>query len=145
MTKITKSNVQEIIRSLSKQYKVRTTFSKSIKCRGLSRYWRRSITINSTCTTREQMSVFFHELGHIYCYDNGLWKNYHLDKFPGDMTDEEKWLCYNTAIKAERWIDKWAEKEMKKHYPDLKFITSYECPKVIKNFKIELKKELCLN
>lgn len=145
MTKITKSNVETIIRSLSKQYKVKTTFSKSIKSRGLSRYWRRSITINSTCAPIEQMSIFFHELGHIFCYDNGLWKNYHLEKYPGDMTLEEKLLCYNTALKAERWIDRWAKKEMKKHYPDLTFVLSYNCPLVVKQFKIEMKKELCLN
>jgi hypothetical protein len=145
MTKITISNVKQIIRSLSKQYKVKTTFSKSIKSRGLSRYWRRAITINSTCKPIEQLSVFFHELGHTYCYDNGLWQNYHVDKCPDDMTLEEKWLCYNTAIKAERWIDKWGEEEMKKHFPNLTFVKSYESRETVKQFKIELKKELCLN
>jgi hypothetical protein len=145
MSKITKTNIKSIILSLAKEYKVKVFFSKSVKEKGLARYWRRSMTISTNYPPVSQLSTFFHELGHIYCYQHGLWPKYHLLKAPEYMTLKEKRSCYATALKAERWIDNWAKKEMTKHFPNVKFVFTYDCIKTVIQFKLDIKKELCLN
>lgn len=83
--------------------------------------------------TREDMlSCFFHELGHIYCYTNKIWRVYHRDR-------RNKRSVLLTAFKAENWVDKWAEKMFKQKFPDLKFKRSYRTilsKKYIKHFII---------
>jgi len=58
--------------------------------------------------------LLFHELGHIHCYINGIWKNYHFD-LGNVLTTEKKNLVIKTGLKAERWIDNWAMNEVKKY------------------------------
>ena len=41
------------------------------------------------------------------------------------MTKNEKSKYVRTALKAERWIEKWAEKEMKKHFNGIKYTSGY--------------------
>ncbi len=69
------------------------------------------------------LSVFFHELGHVYCYRHDLWYNYHRD------------VTHITGLKAERWVERWAAIEMGKRYPDLTYQSVYFKPKVVINFK----------
>ena len=145
MAELTKKNVEEKIKELAKSYRVRVYFSKKCSDRGVARFWRRSITINTNLNPIEKMSTFFHELGHIYCYDQGLWVNYHNDKPIEQLTDKEKRLIIRTAVRAEKWIDKWAEVEMKKSYPNLNYFTTYTERATIRQFKIDIKKELCVN
>ena len=145
ITKPTKRNVKEIIQKLAKQYRVRVYFTKNLKSRGLARYWRRSISICAEQSATEMISTFFHELGHIYCYDNGLWLNYHNETPAIKMSEREKQLLYRTAVKAERWIDKWAEIEMLKHFPEIKYYTTYKDKEVVKDFIKSIKEELCID
>lgn len=85
-------------------------------------------------TTRDEIfSTFFHELGHIYCYITGKWKAYHLWK--KKFTKNEKRAALLTAFKAEVWVDKWAEKEMGKVYPHMKFDKTYSDRRHAKRIK----------
>lgn len=143
--KPTKTNVRQIIQELAKEYRVRVFFTKNMKSRGLARYWRRSISLCAIQPPRIMISTFFHELGHVYCYDNGLWASYHNEIPPIKMSYREKQLLYRTALRAERWVDKWAEHEMSKHYPELKYYTTYNDDEVVKDFLKSIKKELCVH
>jgi hypothetical protein len=79
---------------------------------------------NGPMTDGNFLSILFHELGHIHCYRNGIWKAYHLNK--AKLTKKEKRAAMLTGWKAECWVDGWAAKEMKKHYPRYKYLPSYE-------------------
>ena len=84
------------------------------------------INLNKNKNRSEYYSTLFHELGHIHCYKNNIWKKYHIvKKRISDLTKEEKLGLIRTGLKAEVWVDKWAEKEMKKYYPNLKYHQSY--------------------
>ncbi len=85
-----------------------------------------------------RISALFHEMGHIHCHTNGLWRNYH---FTGDdeyLTARECELVVRTALKAERWVDKWAEKESQKELKKLgikfEFVKSYRTNESKKRF-----------
>lgn len=62
----------------------------------------------------EKAFLLFHELGHIYCYNNNIWKNYHFN-YSIPLTRQKKDLVLKLGLKAERWVDKWAMKEIKKY------------------------------
>lgn len=97
------------------------------------------IIINSKFKNNKQKfyNILFHEIGHIYCYQNNIWKNYHLNKI--QLTKREKSLILKTGLKAERWIDNWAEKEMKKWFPKMKYNKGYFLKSKTKLFKQYLK------
>lgn len=59
----------------------------------------------------EMVSVLFHELGHDYCAKNNLWVNYH--RRPANFDEVRK-----LAVRAELWVDKWAEKEYNRIFPN---------------------------
>ncbi len=144
MSIITEKNVKQIIIELSKKYRIKVFFNKRKNLNGEARFWRRSISINENNSPTDMLSIFFHEVGHVYCFDNNLWISYHNPKNYYDYTDREKQLIFKTAIRAEKWIDKWAEKEMKKHFPDIKYYGVYNDKDVVKSFREDLKKELCI-
>lgn len=145
MFQLNSKNVKQKIIQHAKDYQVRVFFNRNSSVRGEARFWRRSISINYNYDPSVMMSTFFHELAHIYCYDNDLWKNYHTCKKMSELNEREKQLLIRTAVRAEKWCDKWAEKEMKRHYPDLPYFTTYNDTDVIKQFKIDIKLEVCWN
>lgn len=60
----------------------------------------------------EMICTMFHELGHQYCCNNDLFYAYHhIDNDFENYFNKFK----RTALKAERFIDKWAAKEMKEN------------------------------
>ena len=135
-------NIRRKILDLGKFYKVRVYFSKNLEERGIARFWARSVTISSKQSSDKMLSIFFHELGHIHCWENSLWSGYHIDKPIFELSECEKRLILRTAVRAEKWIDKWARKEMAKHYPDLKYFATYDNQETIKKFKENIKEEL---
>jgi hypothetical protein len=130
------------IKNLAKEYGVRLYFNGRTDSLGQARFWTRSISVNKDLTPRQMLSVFFHELGHIYCHEVGKWAGYHNPKSPDEMTDQEKTIVIKTALKAERWVDNWARQEMTKHFPGVKYYTNYGDKSVAENFLTSIKKEL---
>ena len=142
MIKQTNNYAKQKVQELAKLYRVRVYFNKNLKSMGLARYWKRSMTILSNQDSEKIISVFFHELGHIYCFNNSLWTSYHNNKLISEMTDRDKKLVVRTAVRAERWVDKWATKEMAKHFPKMNYYTNYNDAEVIQSFKESIKEEL---
>lgn len=82
-------------------------------------------------------NVLFHEIGHRHCYLNGIWKNYHS---PTLNSKRGKLTYKRIALKTERWIENWAEKEMKKWFPKLSFSKGYYTKELTKTFQEKIKK-----
>jgi hypothetical protein len=57
----------------------------------------------------KQFCTILHELGHVYCHKNGIWKKYHRER--------RTKVDIKTALKAEVWVDKWAENKFKDLFP----------------------------
>lgn len=73
------------------------------------------IVLNSDIGSwRELLYTFFHELGHIHCHRTGLWSSFHN---PDKTGIEYAQRIIRTSLKAERWVDRWACREVRKHYP----------------------------
>ena len=110
---------------MAEEYNVKVFYSNSMNgFDGMSRYWKRSISLNCSLNASTMLATFFHEIGHIHCWDNSIWQSYHIDKSPSRLNNNEKSKFIRTALKAERWVEKWAKKEMKKHFPHLKYVSS---------------------
>lgn len=123
--RMTKPIAKKIISELALLYGVRLHYEKTKNQHGEARYWSNSISINLNQSGVSMLSTFFHEIGHVYCFQKGIWKSFHINKPVEELTKNEKRKYISTALKAERWVDKWAEKEMKKHFPRLKYVDSY--------------------
>lgn len=88
----------------------------------------------------DQVTTLFHELGHIHCYNKGIWKNYHT----GVYKPLEKYECrklIKVALKSERWIDNWAEKQCNKYFPNIIYEKNYKSNYTVKLFKTNFLKQ----
>lgn len=142
--RLTKRITRKIIVELALLYGVRLHFEKTKNQHGEARYWSNSISINLNQSGVSMLSTFFHEIGHVYCFQKGIWKSFHVDKPIEELTEVEKKKYLSTALKAERWVDNWGKREMKKHFPHLQYIDSYLCKDSGNKFTKQIKKELGL-
>jgi len=139
---IRKKSIRKLLKELSIEYNIKLHFTKSLPdSDGISRYWRNSISISLNQSAKSMLSAFFHEIGHIHCFKNGLWTSYHVNKPLEFLSKKEKIKYIKTAVKAEKWVDRWAEKEMKKHFPELKYYRGYSI-ETCESFKRDIKKIL---
>ena len=76
-------------------------------------------------------SLVFHELAHLECYDKKIFEIYHHDLLP-----PKKMYKYvmRHGLRIEHFVDKLGAKNMKKHFPRLKFNYSYDNIRDIKWF-----------
>ena len=103
---------------------------------GQSVYWDGEVRLNYHALKGNdelKAQVLFHELGHIWCYKRGIWKNYHQKYVP--TTQEEKRKIIATGLKAERWVDRWAAERMTEYYPDHDYRWGYLDTENIKNYR----------
>ena len=140
--RITKRIIKKLLIDLAKEYQVRLHFNIDKTSVGSARYWNNSISVNTNQSALGMLSTFFHEMGHIYCWNNSLWKSFHINKPIEKLTKNEKRKYILTALKTERWVDNWGKKEMSKHSPHLKYMDGYLSKESGKEFTKEIKKEL---
>jgi hypothetical protein len=119
---------KKAIRVLAKHYRVRVCFYKDKPNYPTGIYRGKTKTIHLAVQTN-MLKTFFHELGHHHCRTNGIWTAYHS---AWDLTLKELRSLRYTALKAERWVDRWGEQEMKKWFPRWKYAHSYLKPDVVK-------------
>ncbi len=87
------------------------------------------IKINILRSSRTVINTIFHELGHHYCYVNGIYNGYHIKKSDKYWTRKEKIKYIQQAYKAEKWVENWAEVEQKKYFPKVKFDNNFKSKK----------------
>ena len=103
--RITKRIIRKLLIDLAKEYQVRLHFNIDKTSVGSARYWSNSISINTNQSALGMLSTFFHEMGHIYCWNNSLLKSFHINKPIEKLTKKEKRNYILTALRAERWVD----------------------------------------
>jgi len=106
------------LRAIAKQYKVQLQF---YSARGIPYAWPRKSEIyiyTGGYSRNSVLSSFFHELGHIIDYRNGLFPGYYVH-YP------TKAYLRRYAIKAEIHTDKTGKGLMKSYYPHDHFIETY--------------------
>lgn len=106
-------------RFIAKQYNARVYFRYLPNgIAGCADGYTREIIINSKYKSRSIiLSVFFHELVHLLCFDRGIWTNYH------QSDDPEVYM--KTALKAERYVDRTGEMMLYQYDKRVKFFHSY--------------------
>ena len=140
--KISEVDLGRLIKDISKEYDVKIrirseNFFKKRKQFGSGFYvgGTNIIYILDTLTLEpsEMLRALFHEIGHVHCYRNNIFKNYH--KSIKSVSPEEKKLVRQTGLRAERFVDRWAAKELKKWNPYLKYDFIYSDPEAEKWYK----------
>lgn len=76
------------------------------------------------------LSLFFHELGHVYCYNNNLYEFFHKEN---DGRNKYSYMK-KYGLRAERFVDKIGEKLMKSYYPNNTFYRNYDKPEDVKEY-----------
>lgn len=89
-------------------------------------------------TIQELYSMTFHEIAHIYCYDNNLYEIFH-----NDSLSEKEMALYmkKMAVRVEKFVDKKGKELMKKFFPSIPFVGAYDDPKNVVWLKKWVKKE----
>ncbi len=72
------------------------------------------------------LSVVFHEMGHILSYRNGKYREYNRGLDTNKITPKKFKIWASQALKAERLADKIGKQLMKKHFPKLNYMASYD-------------------
>lgn len=134
-------NGEQIIRKLAELFGVRVYFFNRGDDGVLGWYNPRTQAIRiSRGKTSEMISTFFHELGHRYCYDMGIWKDYHRINYkngrPVFTVKQLKGILKN-GLKAERWVDKWGEKMMNTMFPMLPYRKGYVSKEAVRWYQQE--------
>jgi hypothetical protein len=137
---------KERIKKLAKEYDVKVKFKTLKDCRGVYHYNKNGKKITEVISIDPKqshiLSTFFHELGHSYCTNNGKYPYYHYLKggrwYKGERLYNEAGLraTISTGYRAECYVDSWAEKEMKKQFPNRKYRAGYSQPGAKQWYKI---------
>lgn len=80
------------------------------------------INLDIECTKNVFVSLVLHEISHIVAYRQGRFKKYHADN---TITKSDIRALIRTAVRAEIYVDKQAEKLMKGLFPGMRFHRSY--------------------
>jgi len=125
------SKIAKIVES----YGVKLTFKKMVHMALYSPSNKEIIINKNFINKRILIPIIFHELGHHHCYENDLFFHYHHE--------DDIRLAKLTALKAERYVDKWAANEMKKHGYKMKYPMFYYDKNRVINFKKLLNQWSC--
>lgn len=132
-------------RRIVKQYDAKIVINRFIPCGGAYDRFDNIIYINPSkfddnlkyndfYSRRSLFGLLFHELGHKFCTDNKIWKHYHYTE--KEVCNIKKFKA--TAFKAEKWVDRWATREIQKYYPQYSQLGFYyQEPSVAKKFLYE--------
>lgn len=121
---------------IAHSYSIKIRFVKQKTTSGLCFFKAGMIWINPEIDRRDEaLSVLFHEICHMICYRKKLYWNYHNPKASNKKKSK-------IAVKAERFVDKMAKKELYLYDPECMFFESYqdnESAKWLKNYYLPQK------
>lgn len=75
--------------------------------------------------------VFFHELGHLHCYNNDIHSEFHHTNIKDFTSLDQIPHFLEIAIAGEQWVDSWAAAELKKYFPRISYPLGYTSPSKI--------------
>lgn len=116
----------EALSFLRKEYKIKINLRAMKNREGFALINDNKIIVKNDIKSDDYfLSTLFHEIGHIHCYRNRIYPAYHHVSCLSSLTKKQKIAAVLTGFRAEKFVDKWASIEMKKHFPKRKFIFSY--------------------
>lgn len=127
------------LKELAEQYRISVFWEKIPKYENKIAYCDSPFYITMDVSLKnnraEALCAFFHELGHVKCHRNGLWKTYHNHE-PDSTNNKDilRKLVY-TSLKAERWVDNFAAKELAKYDKRIKYDFPYSKVDTIIHFE----------
>jgi hypothetical protein len=113
----TKKDTIKILRNICKKEKVKVIFKKfNTDASGICVRPGKIIYINKNLLIQDTACTVFHELGHVYCMRNKIWKQFHLSND----------IHPSVIFRIENWIDNWARRKwdemgMRKYFGQYKF------------------------
>lgn len=119
----------DIIKTIKRKYTVKIKYKKHMDNMAEYDDNDKTIFVNTKYKNNPDILIplLFHELGHKHCFENNLFYHYHME------TDLR--LFRLTALKAERFVDRWAKKEMKKYNLGIEYPMFYYDKDRTKYFK----------
>ena len=131
---------QKALKLIEKEYNVKIKFVKKIIIDHNETEWMGTCfpeeklillckyTLASSYSFTSFIGAIFHEIGHIYCWENNIYPYYH-QKYSLKYFKRHYRKVYRnirlTGFKAEKYVDNWAAQQMKKHYPRCKYPYAY--------------------
>lgn len=82
---------------------------------------------------KEKIVTLFHELGRMHCHRNGLFKSYFNNK--RRLTRKDKDNIMSVGLRAEKWVDNWAQSELKRLYPEFRYHKKYSKVTEVRKYK----------
>jgi hypothetical protein len=82
-----------------------------------------AVGLKNIKSNAELISIFFHEIGHVWCYQNGRYKIYHSNATLKTKSAQKKHK--RLALRAEVFADKVGERLCEDYYPLTKYQRSY--------------------
>lgn len=121
--------LKNIIKEIKIKYKVNIVYKKHLDNIAEYNHNIKTIIVKSEYKNNinDLIPILFHELGHKHCFDNNIFYNYH--------NETNLRLAKLTALKAERYVDKWANKEIKKFNIEITYPMFYFQKSRATNFK----------
>ena len=77
-------------------------------------------------------SLFFHEIAHIWCYDNDKYYEYHAETLP--IREYTRYIR-KVGLRAERYVDSIGKKLMKEYFPYIKHRPTYQSEEDVKSYR----------
>lgn len=116
---------QKELKELGRAFGINVEFISLPHNVGYFYYAKSLMVLDKNLNRNTTISVFFHELGHAFCYNEKKYEAFHNKDKPEVMSTDCLKKLTRTALKAERYVDKIAAKMLKKYYPNLEYNISY--------------------
>ena len=120
------------IRDFLKSFDVKVHFIKKGWSSAISSIGLIELDIRECPNLDKTWSLIFHELSHIICYREGIYKIYHHENI-----SEKKFAKYirKYGLRVERFVDKMGMKLMSTYLPDLEYKQTYLSEEDVKWYK----------
>lgn len=107
---------REQIRQIAVAFRVHVIFCNLRHAGGEAHMRENLVKICTSQNNTSALQVLFHEIGHIHCYRNQIFPAYHSKVQRQNRA--QRLALVRTALRAERWVDAWGEREYRLWFPD---------------------------
>lgn len=124
---MTRKELISLLRPIAKFYGIKAVFTPVVKhCGGFAIVEEDTIYVSTRQKTNIDLAcTFFHEIGHVLDYRDGIYWQYYINWTSNFPFNIEIAYLYKYAIKAEVSADRRGEKLMNRHMPGIRFKKAY--------------------
>jgi len=127
-------DIDQLIKDIESYYNVKIELNDPVLMwsRGYARCVDNIVVIKNNLSYSMTLKVILHEVGHIHCYRNKIYKNYHTFNSTDEYTSRLKYL---TGLRAERYCDRFASHELKKWNYRMKYHFPYSDKILVEGYR----------